>query len=155
VFAAATGAMLLAGVHQTRAASAIDAPQTLIFSEPFSAHDPHYKYVDLGKKGMSRGDLILHTNSPGIDARTGRRIATSDGVQTILSVKRHGAVAISDTVRLPGGHIQVAGTVRQGEHRPALAVVGGTGRYANARGQVTITEDTKHKRNLTTLTILP
>jgi hypothetical protein len=152
---AATGALLLTGAHQVPAASTIQAPQTLTFSEPFTARDRHYKYVDLGKKGMSRGDVILHTNSPGMDARTGRRLATSDGIQTILSVKRPGAVAVSDTVRLPGGHIEVAGTVRYGERTPALAVIGGTGRYANARGEVTITEDTKHKRNLITLTILP
>ena len=139
----------------TPRASAIDGPQTLTFSEPFTAHDPHYKYVDLGKKGMSRGDLIIHTNSPGIDARTGRRIATSDGIQTILSLRRPGAVAVSDTIYLPDGQVQVAGTVRYGGHTSALAVTGGTGRYRNARGQVTITEDIKHKRNLGTLTILP
>ena len=104
---------------------------------------------------MSRGDLIVHSNSPGIDARTGRRTATSDGIQTILSLKHPGAVAVSDTIYLPGGHVQVAGTVRYGQRTSALAVIGGTGKYSNARGQVTITEDTKHKRNLGTLTILP
>ena len=91
------------------------------------------------------------TRSPGLDARTGRRLASSDGVETILSLKHAGTVAVSDTVRLPGGRIQVAGSVRHGERTQALAVIGGTGRYANARGQVTITEDTKHKRNLITL----
>jgi hypothetical protein len=153
--AAATGALALTGATHAPAASTIDAPETLMFSEPFAARDRHYQYVDLGKKGMSPGDVILHTRSPGVDARTGRRLGSSDGVETILSLKHAGTVAVSDTVRLPGGRIQVAGSVRHGERTQALAVIGGTGRYANARGQVTITEDTKHKRNLITVTLLP
>ena len=152
---AATGALTLTSATHAPAASAIDAPETLTFSEPFGRRDPHYKYVDLGKKGMSPGDVILHTRSTGVDARTGRRLGSSDGIETILSLKHNGTVAVSDPVRLSGGRIQVAGTVRHGERTQALAVIGGTGRYANARGQVTITEDTQHKRNLITVTLLP
>jgi hypothetical protein len=153
--AAAAGALLLTGAERTPAAALIDAPRTLTFTEPFSANDRHYTYVDVGRRGMSRGDVIVHVDSPGIDATSGRRTASSDGIQTILSVKRPGAIAISDTIRLAGGRLQIAGTVRNGERTQALAVIGGTGRYANARGDVTITEDTAHRRNLITVRILP
>jgi hypothetical protein len=153
--ATATGAAALSGAAYSPAASTIDEPETLTFSEPFTGSDHHYKYVDLGKKGMSPGDVILHTRSPAIDDRTGRRLGTSDGIETILSLKHEGTVAVSDTVRLPGGRIEVAGTVRHGDRRQALAVIGGTGRFANVRGEVTITEDTEQKRNLITVTLLP
>ena len=32
-------------------------------------------------------------------------------------------------------------------------IVGGTGAYANARGQATVTEDTERKRNIITVTL--
>ena len=153
--AAATSALAFNGAHGTPAASAIDAPQTMTFSEPFAGGGGQNRYIDLGKKGMSPGDLILHTDQPAVDARTGRRVGTSDGVERILSAKHKGTVAFSDTVRLADGRIEVAGTLRHTDRNPALAVIGGTGAYANARGQVTITEDAKHKRNLTTITLIP
>jgi hypothetical protein len=153
--AAAGGALAVSGAHGVPTASAVDAPITMTFTEPFVGGGGQNKYVDLGRKGMSAGDIILHTSQPAIDAHTGRRVGSSDGVETILSLKHPGTVAVADTVRLPHGHIQVAGTVRHTDRSPALAVIGGTGAYANARGQVTVSEDTKHKRNLITITLLP
>ena len=32
-------------------------------------------------------------------------------------------------------------------------IIGGTGAYANARGQATVTEDAEHKRNVITATL--
>ena len=40
------------------------------------------------------------------------------------------------------------------ELRPA-SITGGTGAYAGARGEMTFTEDPKHKRNVITVTLLP
>jgi hypothetical protein len=152
--AAATAALTLSGAHVVPAASAIDPPRTMTFIEPFSSdRSPHGRYIDIGKKGMSPGDMIFHTKQTAVEEGTGRRVG-SDGVETILTADG-GTVAVSDTVRLPGGHVLVAGTLRHTDRTAALAVIGGTGAYANAHGEVTITEDTKHKRNITNLTLLP
>jgi hypothetical protein len=152
--AATTAALTLSGTHGVPAASAIDAPQTMTFIEPFgSGRGPNDRYVDVGKKGMSPGDVILHTDQTAVEQGTGRRVG-SDGVETILTPKGT-TVAFTDTVRLPGGHLMVAGTFRHTDRTVEGAIIGGTGAYANARGEVITTEDTKNKRNITTIRILP
>jgi hypothetical protein len=152
---AATGALALNAAQGVPSASAIDAPRTMTFAEPFVGGGGNSEHIDLGKKGMGPGDMLLNTDQPAVDAHTGRRVGTSDGVVTILSNRHQGTLAVSDTLRLPDGRIQFAGTVRHTDRTVALAVTGGTGAYANARGQVRITEDTKRRRNLYTLTLLP
>ncbi|MBA2637037.1 MAG: hypothetical protein H0U79_02250 [Solirubrobacterales bacterium] len=49
----------------------------------------------------------------------------------------------------------MAGTLRHTDRAQALAVIGGTGAYANGRGQVTEREDERRKVTIMRVTLLP
>jgi len=53
------------------------------------------------------------------------------------------------------GRIEVAGTLRHTDRRQALAVIGGTGAYANVRGEVTERENERRKVTIMRVTLLP
>jgi hypothetical protein len=137
----------------TPTASAIDTPRTLTLSTPFEGGKS--RHIDLGKKGVGAGDLFLGTETPLRDEETGRRVGEFEGVETILSAAHNGTVHISGALRLGDGSIEVAGTIRHTDPGEPLAVIGGTGAYANARGEVTNREDARRKVNVMTVTLLP
>jgi hypothetical protein len=63
-------------------------------------------------------------------------------------------VSFNGTIRLHDGTIQLAGVVRH--DRPGrLAVIGGTGAYAGARGEMTDSEDETRKVSIERITLLP
>jgi hypothetical protein len=148
--AAATGVFTLEGGHGAPAA-ATDAPRTLTFTEPFVGGHNHH--LDLGRKGIGPGDVFLSTDVPIFDPRTGHQVGTTDGMETIVSARHHGTVMLYGAARLRDGRIDVAGLMRHSDATQTGVIVGGTGAYLNSRGQVTVTEDTKHKRNVVTLTL--
>jgi hypothetical protein len=135
------------------AASATDAPRTITVFEPFVGGHDHY--VDQGKKGISPGDMFLSTDLPIYDAQTGRRIGSSDGMETMVSLRHNGTAMLYGSARLADGRIELAALLRHSDREQTGVVVGGTGAYAGARGSATIVEDRKHKRNVITLTLLP
>jgi hypothetical protein len=51
--------------------------------------------------------------------------------------------------------VEVAALLRHSDPEQTGVIVGGTGAYAGARGYIRIEEDTKHKRNVMTVTLLP
>jgi hypothetical protein len=117
---------------------------TIVYDEPFTGGHGHY--VDLAKKGLGPGDLFLGVGIPMLDHGTGDRIGRTDATETIVSGRHDGTVEMNETLRLPGGLIMLSGVVRHTDRPFRLAVVGGTGAYADARGQVTqVKEDSKHK----------
>jgi hypothetical protein len=58
-----------------------------------------------------------------------------------LTLQRDGSLRISGTATLPGGTIRFDGSVSAGQARTVvIQVVGGTGRYENAKGTVAVTD---------------
>ena len=116
----------------------------IVFYEPFTGGHSHY--VDLGKKGLGAGDLFLGVGSPMLDHDTGLKIGSADGTETIVSARHDGTVEMDETLRLADGLVMLSGVVRHTDTPFRLAVVGGTGAYAGARGQISqVKEDRRHK----------
>ena len=133
--------------------SALEAPRTLTLSTPFVGGKTHE--IDLGRKGIGAGDMFLSTDAPLRDEQTGRRAGTLDGMETILSAAHNGTVHIVGAIRLRDGRIEVAGTLRHTDREQALAIIGGTGAYANVRGEVTESEDERRKVAIMRITLVP
>jgi hypothetical protein len=94
------------------------------------------KFVDTGKKGLSVGDQQVG-RSDILDPQ-GRVVGRMDGVCTITGIGRNLGGMCTGVVTLHGG--QIAGEFawgRSGSSR-LQAIVGGTGRYAGARGQFVV-----------------
>ena len=122
-----------------------DGTETINFSVPWNGG--HNKTLDLGKKGVTPGDEFLVTGVPLYDTQTGKRIGAMDGTETIVSLAHHGTVEQPSTLRLHDGLVMVDGIVRHTNDPLRIAVVGGTGRYYDVRGQLTVLrEDSKTKR---------
>ena len=69
--------------------------------------------------------------------KRGKRIGTTHGIATITSPT---TAFFTGTIFLPGGLIQGAGYFSFTAHVETIIVLGGTGRYRNAGGEVTITK---------------
>lgn len=89
-------------------------------------------YVDVGRKGYSAGDYFL-TSGRLLDASTHAPAGRLGGVWTILS--RQADHAVFD-LALRGGTLFVSGRIVHTAPSSSLAVTGGTGRYAGARGML-------------------
>jgi hypothetical protein len=70
-------------------------------------------------------------------AKRGERVGASHGIATLTSPT---TAFFSGTISLPGGLIQGAGYFRFTARVEKLIVLGGTGRYRDAGGEVTITK---------------
>jgi hypothetical protein len=96
--------------------------------------------VDVGRHGHSPGDFELATDRLYRADGTGNAIGGDQA--TIVSVTADLA-DVRGTFTVPGGTLVVGGSVRFG--KPILiAVLGGTGTYADARGTLTITQRGAH-----------
>jgi hypothetical protein len=146
------GALQASG-QATPTAASIDTPRTLTLSTPFEGGKS--RHIDVGKKGLGPGDLSFSTDIPVRDEQTGRRAGELDGMEMILSPAHNGTVHLSAALRLPDGTIELAGTLRHTDPGEPLAIIGGTGAYANARGDVTTREDGGRKVNVMTVNLLP
>jgi hypothetical protein len=88
-------------------------------------------YVDAGSKGDGPGDTIFFGESL---LQNGRKAGSSDVMCVFVS---RNAGRCSGTLRLAGGTLEASGGTRFGG-RFSLPVVGGTGRYAGASGELTV-----------------
>jgi hypothetical protein len=131
-------------LHDSAAAPAIDSPQTLEFAVGRSKDT----FVDVGKKGESVGDFFITRGARLRDPATHERVGRIDLLGTIASER---AEFVTLTTRLRDGTIQVSGVMRHDESPMLLAVTGGTGSYANARGTLALNASTKR----VTFSLLP
>jgi hypothetical protein len=99
--------------------------------------------VDVGKPGPSLGDVNVITE----DAyRDGKKVGTSDLSCTLVRldpVKHFFAAQCLNTTVLPGGQITSQGYVTSDEIEKVpfkQAIVGGTGAYEGARGELAVDE---------------
>jgi hypothetical protein len=94
------------------------------------------QFIDTGKKGPSVGDQQIGRSD--ILDTSGRLVGRMDGVCTFTGVGRNLGGVCHGTLTLPGG--QIAGEFAWGRSGSShlQAIVGGTGRYADARGQFVV-----------------
>jgi len=83
------------------------------------------------------GAEFISTNAPLVDPKTKKRAGTMDATETILSVT---ADRVFLTARLARGTLEATGERRHPGAVSTLAVTGGTGVYAGARGTVALAE---------------
>jgi hypothetical protein len=133
--------------------TALESPRILTLSTPFAGGTT--RQLDLGKKGFTAGDMALTVDAPLRDEQTGRRVGELDGMETVLSRAHNGTVHMAAAVRLRDGRIEMGGTLRHSDRGQALSVIGGTGAYANARGEVTQRENERRKLIIMRITLLP
>jgi len=92
-----------------------------------------------GGGGPTRGDQYLFTD--GLyrwnGTKRGQRIGTTHGIATITSPT---TAFFTGTMTLPGGLIQGSGYFSFTARVETIIVLGGTGKYNNAGGEVTITK---------------
>jgi len=121
-----------------------DGSITFIYDEPFDGGS--LKYVNLDKHKLGPGDMFLFHGVPMLEHGTDERIGVVDGTETVASVRHDGTVEMNMTLRLDDGLVMVSGVVRHTDKPFRIPVVGGTGAYANATGQMSvIREDVKRK----------
>ncbi len=88
--------------------------------------------IDTGAPGDTAGDLLAFAN-PVFDAANTRQLGTDQGYCVRTEVGK--SWECSWTLTLSGGQIAVAGPfLDKGDS--VLAIIGGTGKYAGARGQM-------------------
>ena len=92
-----------------------------------------------GGGGPTRGDQYLFTDGlyQWQGTKRGKRIGTTHGIATITSPT---TAFFTGTMSLPGGLIQGAGYFNFTAPVETIIVLGGTGKYNNAGGEVTITK---------------
>jgi hypothetical protein len=156
VAATLTGATLVGqtggSASPTENGSATRATETMLLSSPWTGGHGHY--LDRGTKGPSWGDVFMGNGLPLYDESTGRRIGSSDAVELILSGRHDGTVTSQQTLRLPGGHIDLDGIIRHTDDPLRVTVTGGTGRFAGVGGQLVATEDAKRKVSILRLELI-
>jgi hypothetical protein len=122
-----------------QAAVGLERPTTIrVVSSLVSA-----KQVDRAPKGQANpGDAIVTVNRLRNDvSQFGRRKGSVVGTdRATLRLQRDGTLRIFGTATLPGGTIRFDGRISGRSTTVVIRVVGGTGRYANARGTVAVTD---------------
>jgi hypothetical protein len=97
--------------------------------------------VDHAPKGYpNKGDVIRETatlrNAVAQFGRPKGALVGSDVWTTTIVIPPFGKIEVEDTTSVPGGTIRAVGTVAVTQTRGTFRVVGGTGKYAGARGSI-------------------
>ena len=105
-----------------------------------------------GGDGPTLGDQYIFTDGlyEWHGTKRGKRIGTTHGIATITSPT---TAFFTGTMSLPGGLIQGAGYFNFTGHVETIIVLGGTGKYSNAGGEVTITKLGSENSNNSSLVI--
>jgi hypothetical protein len=147
--AAAVATVLAAGVGTIAALTATDAAsagtaqaRSWVRSDTFTlhVHQSTDDNIDLGHTGFSAGDQDLFTARL---TRSGMHAGRLVGSCTTVRVGKSTADQLCEFVlRLHHGQLTATGTVTSTQQGPGtfmLPIVGGTGRYHSAAGQITVT----------------
>jgi allene oxide cyclase len=129
LFAAALTAGTLALASGSRG---ISRPLTIHVVE----HPVTDQVIDTGAPGDSPGDQLPFAN-PVYDADNDTKVGSDQG-NCVRASTTQGLWECTWTTNLPGGQITVEGPFRDAFATSVDAVTGGTGRYANARGQMVL-----------------
>lgn len=109
-------------------------------SQPVTVHVVEHpvtdQVIDIGATGDSPGDQLPFAN-PIYDADNDTRVGSDQG-NCVRASTTQGRWECMWTTFLPGGQVTVEGPYRDALATTVLAVTGGTGRYANARGQMVL-----------------
>lgn len=129
--------LLLGTVATVSIASA--APQTAKHPKiqvlHFITHETSFELIDLGKKGFSPGDQAVETETL---LQNGKQIGRDVLNCVAITVSAQGIDALCHgALILRGGQIQVQGETTFTTPF-TVAVTGGTGRYQNVGGQLTV-----------------
>jgi hypothetical protein len=110
-------------------------------------------YVDNLPTGTSQGDELAVEGQ--LVSRTGTGAGNLEVRETVTGLGPHagGRIQLTFTAMLAGGQISGIGVTRFNSATPAIAVVGGTGQYLGAHGEVFI-HSGPHRTRLTFL-LLP
>src|SRR4051794_24370544 len=141
VLAALAAALVCAG-----AAAAAGRPGATTLS--YSVHFSPSFVVDLGTKGPSKGDEIVANDV--IVTHAGKPVGRDGIICTIVDPKGPEAACFATFV-VPGGTIS-GQFLNSPPPRKLIAVTGGTGRFAGARGQGVLFESGRELSNDNTLT---
>jgi hypothetical protein len=114
------------------------------------------QFLDLGPQGLSLGDQQVFAEDV-YDHKGGTKIGSDGVVCTIVRVTDaatgSGTAQCVATVSLADGQITIQGLLSfTGDELPApfqQAITGGTGAYADARGQITVEELSETEANIT------
>jgi hypothetical protein len=90
--------------------------------------------------------MFLTVGVPMLDHATGDRIGAMDGTEIIDSARHDGTVEMNETLRFDDGLVILSGVVRHTDEPFRLAVVGGTGAYTGAHGQVSQLREDRHRK---------
>jgi hypothetical protein len=135
---AVAGVGVAAVVASTGTASAGPASRSESFA--VRAHQTSQTNIDLGKSGFSAGDQGYFV---GPLTRHGSTVGRLVGTCTTARAGRSSVDQLCEFVlHLGKGQITAAGTVRAGQSGPGtftLPILGGTGRYQSAAGQIAVT----------------
>ena len=102
---------------------------------PITNREVSYKRIDVGRRGVSPGDMEVIRQSLYNRRLTTKSIGHSDLVCTFIGRRER---SCQGTYFLPRGKLIVGGSLRFRQFYE-LAVLGGTGHYNNARGTLTVT----------------
>jgi Dirigent-like protein len=124
-------------IATTGTAAAASTPASGTFT--VRAHHGGDTNIDLGKPGFSAGDQdLFHTSL----TRNGRQVGRLTGSCTTVSVTASNDDQLCEfDLTFGTSQIATSGAVRAGQAGPGtfrLPIVGGTGRYRHARGQITV-----------------
>jgi allene oxide cyclase len=122
---------ILSAALAASAALALSAPARAADHIAVIEHPTDEKTIDIGAKGDSMGDLLVFAN-PLFDAANKTKVGTDQGscVRTIPGKSWE----CLWTNTLKDGNIMVEGPFSDAATDDVFAVIGGTGKYAGARG---------------------
>ncbi|WP_027482932.1 allene oxide cyclase barrel-like domain-containing protein [Deinococcus pimensis] len=141
----------LIGATSTSLAGGAGAPSRATSSQTltFDVVTSPFHLVDVGDKGVSVGDQTVFDD---LLFKNGKRVGFDSGACTVTRVAMNERdpfrVSCVATYALPGGTIAAQGVMTNNPTK-VLAIVGGTGAYEGAHGQITFVEFGNGKGSVT------
>jgi hypothetical protein len=144
--------ILIAGVAIAATAAAFVATasgQTAPTTIHLVDHTKGFAYNDVKPKGLAKQKASLGDQFYITGKLTGDQTGTDALVCTVIVAGKHGAEYCTGIAHLTSGDVMFAGRVTDNDAPDDLAVVGGTGAYAGARGTVHTTNGAHDTTDIT------